>query len=114
MNLCSFKTLFLYQRNIIQTMKVAIPALNENIGSAMEDRFKPCPFFCLYNLETKQIEFKENSMKNGSGGLGPQLVEFLANMGLNKVFAMEIGPKAKEMLDKLKMKTQVVNKLYVK
>ena len=90
-------------------MKVAIPASNKEIDSLVDDRFGRCPFFCLYNLETRQIEFMENSLKNGSGGVGPQVVEFLANNGINKVYAMEFGPKAKEMLDKLKIETQVVN-----
>ena len=109
MNICSFKVLFLYRKNKIQKMTIAIPVSNENIDSAVDDRFGRCPFFCLYNLETKQIEFKENSLKNGSGGVGPQVVEFLANNGVNKVYAVEFGPKAKEMLDKLKMETQEVN-----
>ena len=89
-------------------MKVAIPASNRNIDSLMDDRFGRCPFFCLYNLETKQIEFIENSLRNGSGGVGPQVVEFLANNGVNRIYAVEFGPKAKEMLDKLKIETQVV------
>ena len=79
MNISSFKLLFLYKRFKIKKMTIAIPVSNENIDSAVDDRFGRCPFFYLYNLETKQIEFKENSMRIGSGGVGPQVVEFLAN-----------------------------------
>ena len=89
-------------------MTIAIPASNKNIDSSVDDRFGRCPFFCLYNQKTRQIEFKENSLRNGSGGVGPQVVEFLANNDVNQVYAMEFGPKAKEMLDKLKIETQVV------
>jgi predicted Fe-Mo cluster-binding NifX family protein len=102
--------LYLYRKFLkLKKMPIAIPVSNKSIDSSLDDRFGRCPFFCLYNLETRQIEFLENSMKNGSGGVGPQVVEFLANNGVNKVYAVEFGPKAKEMLDKLKIETQVVN-----
>ena len=108
MNISSFKVLILYQKIKIQKMTIAIPASNKSIDSSVDDRFGRCPFFCLYNQETRQIEFKENSLRNGSGGVGPQVVEFLANSGVNKIYAVEFGPKAKDMLDKLKIETQVV------
>jgi predicted Fe-Mo cluster-binding NifX family protein len=89
-------------------MKVAVPVSDENMDSLVDERFGRCPFFCFYNLETKQTEFKENSLKNGSGGVGPQVAEFLANNGVNKVYAMEFGPKARDVLEKLKIETQII------
>ncbi len=108
MNLCSFKMLSLYRKIKFLIMKIAIPASSDKSDSLVDDRFGRCPFFCFYNLETRQIEFKENSLKNGSGGVGPQVVEFLAENGINKVYAVEFGPKAKDVLDKLKIETQII------
>jgi len=89
-------------------MKIAIPASSDKSEVFVDERFGRCPFFCFYDNETKKIEFKENNLKNGSGGVGPQVVEFLANSGVNKVYAVEFGPKAKDVLDTLKIETQVI------
>ena len=89
-------------------MLVAIAASDNNIESSIDDRFGRCSFFCFYNLETKQTDFIENSLKNDSGGVGPKVAEFLANNGINKICATEFGPKAKDMLDKLKIETQII------
>jgi len=90
-------------------MIVAIPASDKNIDSLIDERFARCDYFCMYNTETQQIDFKENNLKVDSSGVGPQVVEFLANNSVNSVYAMEFGPKAKEMLDKLGIETQIVN-----
>lgn len=86
-----------------------MPVSDKNMNSTVDDRFGRCPFFCLYNTESGQIDFLENNLKNGSGGVGPQVVEFLINKGVNRVYAVEFGPKAKDLLDKLKIETQVAN-----
>lgn len=89
-------------------MIIAIPASNKNIDSLVDERFGRCPYFCFFNLENQQIEFKENTLKNGSGGVGPQVAEFLANNGVKKVYAIEFGPKAKDVLEKLNIEAQVI------
>jgi len=89
-------------------MKVAIPASNKNIESLMDDRFGRCPFFCFYNIENKSAEFKENTLNNASEGVGPQVAEFLAKNEINEVYAAEVGPKAKTILDKLNIKTTIL------
>jgi predicted Fe-Mo cluster-binding NifX family protein len=108
MNICSFKILSLYRKIKFLIMKIAIPASSDKLEALIDERFGRCPFFCFYNNETKKIEFKENSLKTGSGGVGPQVVEFLANSGVNEVYAVEFGPKAKDVLDKLKIGTQII------
>ena len=90
-------------------MVVAVPASERSVDSTVDDRFARCPFFCIYHVETGRTEFKENSLKDGSGGVGPQVVEFLARQGVNTVYAMEFGPKAKNMMDKVKMESVVIS-----
>ena len=89
-------------------MKVAIPASDEKIDALMDERFGRCPFFCFYNTKTKGVEFKENDLKNATEGVGPQVAEFLAKNGIHEVYAAEVGPKAKTILDKLNIKTTIV------
>ncbi len=87
---------------------IAIPASENSIDAKIDERFGRCSFFCFYHTESKETEFKENSLRNGSGGVGPQVVQFLASSGVNKIYAVEIGPKAKDLLDKLKVETQII------
>jgi len=89
-------------------MKIAIPASIDKAEALVDNRFGRCSFFCFYSQETKKIGFMKNSLKNGAGGVGPQVSEFLANNGVNKVYAIEFGPKAKGVLDKLKIEIQVI------
>ena len=86
---------------------IAIPATKNNANALIDDRFGRCPFFCFYDTKSKTTEFKENSLRNSSGGVGPQVVQFLATSGVNTVYAVEIGPKAKDLLDKFKMEIHI-------
>ena len=92
-------------------MKIAIPASEQHIDSPVDERFGRCPFFCFYDTLNKQILFTENDLRYGSGGIGPQVSEFLANSNINKVIAMEIGPKTKDVLNKMKIEIQLINNI---
>jgi predicted Fe-Mo cluster-binding NifX family protein len=89
-------------------MKIAIPASGNKTEALVDERFGRCPFFCFYDTNNKHIEFKENKLRNGVGGVAPQVSEFLASNEISKVYAIEFGPKAKDVLDKLKIETQII------
>jgi predicted Fe-Mo cluster-binding NifX family protein len=90
-------------------MIIAIPASEQHVDALIDERFGRCPFFCFYNTQNNQAFFKENNLRNESGGIGPQVSEFLANNNISKVVAVEIGPKAKDVLNKMKIETQLIN-----
>jgi len=90
-------------------MMIAIPASENNENAMLDERFGRCPFFCFYNTKTESIEFKENKLRNASEGVGPQVVEFLANNGISEVYSCEFGPKAKNMLEKLHIRMRLVD-----
>jgi len=89
-------------------MIAAIPASENRIEAETGDRFARCPYFCFYNTDTGDIEFRENDMRDASEGVGPQVVEFLAKNGINEVYASEVGPKALSLLNKLNIKTTII------
>lgn len=88
-------------------MKIAFPASADKPEALIDERFARCPFFCFYDFGTRQMEFKENTLRNGAGGVGLQVAEFMANHGVDKVIAVEFGPKAKDTLTKLHIETQL-------
>jgi len=91
-------------------MKIAIASQKQDISSNVDERFGRCNYFYIYDTETKNGEFFENPYKEGNQGVGTKIVEFLANKSVNEIFAVEVGDKAKTMLDKLNIKTNILNK----
>jgi predicted Fe-Mo cluster-binding NifX family protein len=89
-------------------MIVAIPASEKRVDSGIDERFARCPFFCFYNMKTREVVFKENDLRNASEGVGPQVAEYLAKNGINEVYAAEVGPKARNILDRLNIKTTII------
>lgn len=89
-------------------MIIAIPSSGDRIDDMVDERFGRCPYFCFYNTKTDSFSFKENRMRNSPGGVGPQVAEFLAQNGTNNIYAPEVGPKAKAVLDKLKIGVELV------
>jgi predicted Fe-Mo cluster-binding NifX family protein len=90
-------------------MIVAIPSSSDKTDALIDERFGRCPFFCFYNTKTNDCEFKENTLKNITEGVGPLVVEFLAKNGIREVYACEFGPKAKNMLGKLNIKMRLID-----
>ncbi len=91
-------------------MKIAIASDKQDIKSLIDERFGRCNYFYIYDTDTKKGDFFENPYKDGNQGVGTKIVEFLANKSVNEVFAVEVGDKAQTMLDKLNIKTNIVNK----
>lgn len=89
-------------------MILAIPASKNKPDARVDERFARCACFCLYDTATRHTEFRENELKDESGGVGPQVVEFLVSCGVGKVCAVEIGPKAQDMLDRLQIETEIL------
>ena len=89
-------------------MIAAIPVSQDRTDALIDERFGRCPFFCFYNTKTDSCTFKENKIRDASGGVGPQVVEFLASNGISEIYAIEVGPKAQQMLDRLKIGTNLV------
>lgn len=78
------------------------------IQAPIDERFGRCPFFCFYNTESKVYEFRKNQYANDGEGVGAQVVEFLSNKNVKEIYAVEVGPKAKILLDKLNINTRII------
>ena len=85
-------------------MIIAVPSSGNTMDSFVSERFARCAWFYLYNSETGQEEFVQNSAKDLPDGVGPQVVEFLASKKVNSVYTSEIGPKAESLLNRLNIK----------
>lgn len=91
-------------------MKIAVASNKNDVNSLVDERFGRCTYFYIYDTETKQGEFFENELRENQQGVGTKVVEFLANKEVKKIFAVEVGQKAKDMLNKLQIDFQIIDK----
>lgn len=84
-------------------MKMIITSTGNNLNSKFDLRFGRCAWLCIYNTETKNVEFIENENKDINGGAGTKTAEKVAELGAESVISGDFGPKAKTLLEKLKI-----------
>ncbi|MCK5730073.1 MAG: dinitrogenase iron-molybdenum cofactor biosynthesis protein [Draconibacterium sp.] len=84
-------------------MKFIITSTGDNLQSKFDLRFGRAGWFCLYDSEAKTAEFIENDNKDAKGGAGTKAVEKVAELGATKVISGDFGPKAKTLLERLKI-----------
>lgn len=84
-------------------MITAITAKKNDSKAQLDSRFGRSPYFAIYDHKTGQTDFIENPYKNDQGGVGTRVVELLANKEVTQVVAVEFGPKAKGLLEQLKI-----------
>ena len=89
-------------------MKIAIPAKADNLDDPVDERLGRCRFFCVVDRESENMVFRENGMRDHAGSAGLQVPVLLAKLGVNKLYAVEVGPKAKDILQKLEIRTQII------
>ncbi|MFO7991024.1 MAG: NifB/NifX family molybdenum-iron cluster-binding protein [Thermoplasmata archaeon] len=81
-------------------MKIAVSASGSDVESTVDLRFGRCPYFIIVDTESeKEPEAWENTHKDGMGGVGPQVVQALAEMGVETVITGNLGPNASRALD---------------
>lgn len=84
-------------------MKTIITSTGENTKAKFDLRFGRAGWFCVYDTKSKETNFIENSFKNSNGGAGTKSSEMAAELGATQIISGHFGPKAKELLDKLKI-----------
>ncbi|PLW95470.1 MAG: diguanylate cyclase [Marinilabiliales bacterium] len=84
-------------------MKTAISASGDSKESLMDKRFGRCPYFCIYDDESKGYSFHKNPGFEAQEGAGPVAVQFLVNEGVQKIVAAEFGGKVKPVLEQLQI-----------
>ncbi len=84
-------------------MKTAIPSEGYFQNSKMDKRFGRCSVFAIYDSVSGETQFLSNPSKDASGGAGPAAVQYLADLGIDKLVVSELGGKALAIVEKLKM-----------
>ncbi|MCP3965933.1 MAG: dinitrogenase iron-molybdenum cofactor biosynthesis protein [Lentisphaerae bacterium] len=76
-------------------MKLAFAAAGKTLSSSLDQRFGRCPGFLVYNTETNETSYTDNSQNlNAAQGAGIQAATHVVNMGADCVLCGHCGPKA--------------------
>ncbi len=84
-------------------MKIIITSEGDLLQSGFDSRFGRCAWFCLYDTETRFTEFLKNEHSQANGGAGTKTAEMVAELGAERIISGDFGPKAKNVLDQLKI-----------
>lgn len=80
-------------------MLIAVSANNSNVDGPMEPRFGRAAGFMIFNSETEEFRFVDNSGNSQLGqGAGIQTAQMLADQGVKAVVSGTFGPKAEAAL----------------
>jgi len=85
-------------------MKIAISTTTAGETATLEMRFGRCPYFAVYDSETKEFEWFENEGIKATSGAGTGAAQALINRGIDIVISGQFGPKAVQVLEAGKIK----------
>jgi predicted Fe-Mo cluster-binding NifX family protein len=89
-------------------MKTIITSSGKKTSSAFDLRFGRAAWFCLYDHETGKATFHENFHVDDGHGAGQKAAEFAFELGADRVISGDFGPKAKDILDRLKIQMVII------
>ncbi len=89
-------------------MKIFIAGKGKELNSQIDDRFARCNYFVTYDTEKKDITgFEENQYKDGTGGVGVKVANYIINNGYSVVIGPEPGPNSANILKEAGIKIYV-------
>ena len=80
---------------------------NKKLDSKLSEHFGHCPYFAIYETETKKIRIIKNKINHSNKKLNP--VEQIMKLKPNIIFSLGIGKKAIELFSKKKVKIKTGN-----
>ena len=80
-------------------MKLVIPVDEKNIDSVVCISFGRTPYFLVYNTETKEISFLDNSAIASSGGAGIKAAQSIVDIEGDILITPRCGENAADVLE---------------
>jgi predicted Fe-Mo cluster-binding NifX family protein len=75
-------------------MKIAISSRDGQYNKGFSDRFGRCNYFVIVDSETRSWDALPNPAASTRGGAGTQVVQFLADNGVEAIISGRFGPNA--------------------
>jgi predicted Fe-Mo cluster-binding NifX family protein len=75
-------------------MKICVTSQGDDLGAQVDPRFGRCPYFIIVETETSGFEAVQNPNVTGTGGVGVQSGQFMAEKQVKAVLTGNVGPNA--------------------
>jgi predicted Fe-Mo cluster-binding NifX family protein len=85
-------------------MKITISSQGQDLDAMVDPRFGRCPYFIIYDTETKETEVLSNPALEATGGAGILAAQLVADKGVEVVITGNVGPNAFQTLNQAKIK----------
>ncbi len=79
-------------------MKIAIPVDEKTIETSVCASFGRAPYFLIYDTETKESEFLNNSAAVSTGGAGIKAAQLIVDSKANALLTSRLGENAADVL----------------
>lgn len=79
-------------------MKIAMPVNESGRQATVSASFGRAPFFLIYDLETKESNFVENSARENPGGAGIKAAQIIVDHEVSVVLTPRCGENAAQVL----------------
>lgn len=79
-------------------MKIAIPVDEKKIESKVCVSFGRAPYFLIYDMDTRESEFIENTAAISTGGAGIKAAQIIVDNEANAILTPRCGEKAADVL----------------
>jgi predicted Fe-Mo cluster-binding NifX family protein len=79
-------------------LKLAIPADKQSMDASISQSFGRAPYFLIYDTESKDSIFLENSAATSQGGAGIKAAQIIADQQVNALLTPLCGEKAAEVI----------------
>ena len=85
-------------------MKIAIPVDKKNVESNVCPSFGRTPYFLIYDVETKESVFIDNSAAESTGGAGIIAAQIIVDNKANVLLTPRLGKNAADVLKAAEIK----------
>ena len=75
-------------------MKIAIPVGEINIETNISTSFARAPFFLIYDTESKETLFVDNTAATSRGGAGVKAAQIIADSNVDAILSPRLGQNA--------------------
>jgi len=80
-------------------MKIAIPMNEKALNSSVSAHFGRAPYYLIYNTETKESVFIDNSASASRGGAGIKAAQVILDQQANALITPRLGDNAADVLE---------------
>ena len=80
-------------------MKIAIPMNEKTLNSSVSAHFGRAPYYLIYDTETKESVFIDNSASASRGGAGIKAAQVILDQQANALITPRLGDNAADVLE---------------